>query len=1069
MAVLELNIEPNGVDRAERAKQALDGMKRSAFDTETTLKKYRGATDTVRAANDNFTVSQGKVAKSTTLVGTALRGATGAVLAFAGALSTAAIAQQSISQFVEFDRALSEVSTLIDGTADEMDRLDAAAKRMSGTFGGTATQQVNAFYQAISAGVGGVAEAEKFLGTANQLAVGGVTDITTSVEVLTSALNTYGDTGLTAARASDVLFLGVKAGKTTIDELSASLGKVLPVARSAGVSFDEVVAGTAALTTGGLSTAEAVTGLRGALASVLKPTKEAEDLAKQLGIQFDAAALASKGFAGFMDEVIEKTGGSTDALAQLFSSQEALVAVLSLATGTGETFNEVLAQMGVSAGTTAKAFEKVAGSPSKRLESALGKIGGALLEIGEVLLRIALPPLEAFAAVAEFAGQNAEVFGVALGVLAASRIPAVIAGLTTMVTWLGTSEGLFIAGAVAARGMAIAMNAIPFVAVTTIIAGMVQGFTESSSSAENYAGALDALTVAQRGLNAAVESFSIARNKENLEALQSFVDENIKKTKSAIAATKREIEGAESRVLLLGGFFGLDRLEASRKKLSELQGELATLVAQQDAYANANLSGARSKELDDLYKIVQATKEVGEATHQTVPPVTELRAKYGDLAGAMAEALRLGNQMAAVNGTIEFGNAIAEASKLAQSIGMSEVASIELNKELQQIRASDSFAEQAQGALALAQRIVEASGGTKDMDAETAKVVEKLLEAVNLASDLEVNARGAADGLSAASYEAANLAKNLGISLSAATSLKNLQSGKVYSGRGGDPEKVGSGDYKNDLNYVTIDEIIAQYQRTKASTGGGGGGSSKAERDLNRIQSAYETLIERLDPATASQNKFNDSMKVLDDALSAGVIGVSEYEGAVARLEDTVKGIDLNSAKNNFTGFFKGILTGAQSVTEAFANLAAQIGDRLITNALDNIFDKMTQIQSASGGAGGFLSNILGFIFSANGNVFSGGNVVPFANGGVVNTPTFFPLSGSQAGVMGEAGPEAIMPLKRGANGKLGVEASGQGGQKPSQVNIFFDRPLFEDVMRSGNGEAIIVETMERNGFRRFD
>src|SRR5690606_1673845 len=60
--------------------------------------------------------------------------------------------------------------------------------------------------------------------------------------------------------------------------------------------------------------------------------------------------------------------------------------------------------------------------------------------------------------------------------------------------------------------------------------------------------------------------------------------------------------------------------------------------------------------------------------------------------------------------------------------------------------------------------------------------------------------------------------------------------------------------------------------------------------------------------------------------------------------------------------------------------------------------------------------------------VFQGGRVIPFAKGGVVDGPTLFPMFGDKVGLMGEAGPEAIMPLKRGPDGKLGVVAQGVGG-----------------------------------------
>jgi phage-related minor tail protein len=72
-------------------------------------------------------------------------------------------------------------------------------------------------------------------------------------------------------------------------------------------------------------------------------------------------------------------------------------------------------------------------------------------------------------------------------------------------------------------------------------------------------------------------------------------------------------------------------------------------------------------------------------------------------------------------------------------------------------------------------------------------------------------------------------------------------------------------------------------------------------------------------------------------------------------------------------------------------------------------------------------------LYSANGNAFWGGNVIPFANGGVVSSATMFPMARGM-GLMGEAGPEAIMPLQRGADGKLGVRAGG-GGQGGVVIN----------------------------------
>ena len=81
---------------------------------------------------------------------------------------------------------------------------------------------------------------------------------------------------------------------------------------------------------------------------------------------------------------------------------------------------------------------------------------------------------------------------------------------------------------------------------------------------------------------------------------------------------------------------------------------------------------------------------------------------------------------------------------------------------------------------------------------------------------------------------------------------------------------------------------------------------------------------------------------------------------------------------------------------------------------------------------------LMNFMFPglfAKGAAFAGNNIVPYRKGGVVNSPTMFKYGGSQLGIMGEAGPEAIMPLKRGRSGKLGVEMHGRGGGGTTNVN----------------------------------
>ena len=107
------------------------------------------------------------------------------------------------------------------------------------------------------------------------------------------------------------------------------------------------------------------------------------------------------------------------------------------------------------------------------------------------------------------------------------------------------------------------------------------------------------------------------------------------------------------------------------------------------------------------------------------------------------------------------------------------------------------------------------------------------------------------------------------------------------------------------------------------------------------------------------------------------------------------------------------VVDGTMSVKDAFKSMAADIIKELY---------RVLVVQQLVNSAKGFL----GF---ADGGAFSGGSQVQaYANGGVVGGPTTFPMAGGKTGLMGEAGPEAIMPLKRGANGKLGVQMEGGGG-----------------------------------------
>jgi trimeric autotransporter adhesin len=396
----------------------------------------------------------------------------------------------AVAQARRFSGAMAEVSTLVNGAESDLRAIDRAARDFSSRFGGSATAQVGAFYQAISAGAGSAAEATMILEQANKLAIGGVTDVTTAVDGLTTALNAYAAKGLTSADASDAMFVGMKAGKTTIGELSGQLGQIVPLASSVGVSFDEVVAGISALTTQGLSTASATVGLRQVLASIVKPTSEATKAAEALGVEFDVQALKAKGLSGFLKDVITATGGNEAAMAKLFGSVEALNAVLAYAGGAGATFADILEDMENKAGATDEAFNLVAQSLDRRMSAALGKLGNLGLQIGQAFLMVLVPALEVAASAAQLVSDNfglvVSIAGVLAGAitvklavsLGATLVAATVAAVSQMIALeiaLGATSTAAALSGVAVKGLSTALVVLRGAIITTGIGALVVG------------------------------------------------------------------------------------------------------------------------------------------------------------------------------------------------------------------------------------------------------------------------------------------------------------------------------------------------------------------------------------------------------------------------------------------------------------------------------------------------------------------------------------------------------------------------------------------------------------------
>jgi len=187
----------------------------------------------------------------------------------------------------------------------------------------------------------------------------------------------------------------------------------------------------------------------------------------------------------------------------------------------------------------------------------------------------------------------------------------------------------------------------------------------------------------------------------------------------------------------------------------------------------------------------------------------------------------------------------------------------------------------------------------------------------------------------------------------------------------------------------------------------------------------------------------------LEQSLGGARVMAAAFDAELVRMRDSMifTGREVNTLSrgisNGLRAAFDGLIFDGMKLSDALRDVAQTIVDTVYNIALQ-------PVQQALGGAvasglNGLTSGLFPF---AKGAGFSQGRVVPFARGGVVASPTMFAMRNA-TGLMGEAGPEAIMPLARGADGRLGVQSS--GGGRPVNVTVHVSTPDVGGFARSQN------------------
>jgi TP901 family phage tail tape measure protein len=381
-------------------------------------------------------------------------------------LPLAGVATASFTLGKNFEKELSKVTGLVGVSKDQVDDWGGDILTLAPKLGKAPQELAEALFFVTSAGLRG-AEAMDVLELSGKASAAGMGDTATIADLVTSAMNAYGSENLSASKATDILTAAVKEGKAEASELASSMGAVLPLASSMGVSFDQVAAAQAAMTRTGTDANEAATQLKGIMAGLLKPSKQAEDQLKAMGTSSAdmRKKIKDEGLISALFDLKEMTNKyGEEAMARVFPNIRALMGTLDLM---GESANDnamIFDKVSNSTGSLDKAFKAASETVDFKWNAALAQVKVIAINFFNTIKSVLIPVLEnlvnvmswltakfqalapgqqqmiiLFGALAAAVGPVLLVLGTLIGIVGAAigGLVTIITGLITVISTVG--------------------------------------------------------------------------------------------------------------------------------------------------------------------------------------------------------------------------------------------------------------------------------------------------------------------------------------------------------------------------------------------------------------------------------------------------------------------------------------------------------------------------------------------------------------------------------------------------------------------------------------------------------
>lgn len=425
----------------------------------------------------------------------------------------------------------------------------------------------------------------------------------------------------------------------------------------------------------------------------------------------------------------------------------------------------------------------------------------------------------------------------------------------------------------------------------------------------------------------------------------------------------------------------IDELSDSIGAMRDLSSELANLDQLAERY------GAIDAELVQLLGHMREQQELA-VQNQALAAISAISEEYKVAAGAV-NLFKITGQGAAAD--------------VAAELGLTQNAFLALQAAIREAETATTLEAQASAVAKIADQLSRATGANADLVNEAIQTALRLREAAQAGQDLEnVNLEGALGG---AANQASRIADELGRAASNAISAA-----------------ANSNQARREA------EIRLQFAGNPAGQAGAmfdlQSGIMQGSQDMG-VRMQFESLRQETVDNAAATAEAQAQLATFNNTLRSSGTAAAKVDQEVAKLTETfdpfqklVEGV-AGTIESELNSAFASVLDGTKTLGEALLDFASNV----LAQVAQDLFAQQFSKPIAAGIAG---------IFAADGRVFNSAGVTPFAKGGVVGGPTIFPFANG-IGLMGEAGPEAIMPLARGADGKLGVSAA-NGNSAPNVI-----------------------------------